>query len=106
MRAGLLRERVLFQKKIKTQGRSGAEVVNYATILSTKCHKLKESNIGGEVNAEEEFYGTSVRIQVRNNPILSEATQAVFRGNRYRIVLQDHLIHDRSIIITLRKDNE
>lgn len=106
MRAGLLRERILFQKKEVTQSKSGAEVVSYSTILSTKCHKLKESNIGSEVNAEEEFYGTSVRIQVRSNPVLVEATQAIFRGNRYRIVLQDNIIQDRSIIITLRKDNE
>lgn len=106
MRAGLLRERILMQKKTKTQSVSGAETFAFTTILSTKCHKIKENNFGGEVNAKEEFYESSLRIQARNNPIISEATHAVFQSNRYRIVLADYNIKDRTVILTLRKDNE
>lgn len=106
MRAGLLRERVFFQKKQRIQSNSGAQNVVYTTILSTKCNKLKENSISQEVNAKEEFYGSTIRIQVRNNTVISEATNAVFQGTRYRVVLQDINIKDRSIIVHLRKDNE
>ena len=106
MRAGLLREKISFQKKERVQSSSGAYSFSYRTLLTTKCHKLREQVSSNEVNAKEEFYEKSVRIQCRAYPLIKEATDVVFQDSRYRILLTEYKIRDNTYIVHLKVNNE
>lgn len=106
MRAGLLREPILFQKRERIQSPSGAYTFKMVILLRTKCHKLRERPIGIEINAKEEFYEQDLRVQCRDNPLIDASTDVMFQNKSYRILLIDKQIKDKSVIIHLKLNNE
>ena len=106
MRAGLLRERITFQKRERIQTASGAYSDKLSNLLVTKCYKLKQRPLGKEVNANEEFYERELRIQCRENPVIEQATDVIFQNRSYRILLIDNIIQDRTVIIHLKLNNK
>lgn len=106
MRAGLLREPILFQKRERIQSPSGAYTSKLVIKLRTKCYKLRERSIGRETNAKEEFYERDLRVQCRDNPLIEDSTDVMFQNKSYRILLIDKQIQDKTVIIHLKLNNE
>ena len=105
MRAGQLREPVVFQKETKTTSESGAKKTVYVDYLTTRCSKRKLSAVTGSMNVSEEFIGNTAIIQVRYNPLISDTDRVLYNGKTFSIRLLDKQLADNTYLITLSKAN-
>lgn len=106
MRAGLLKEILDFQEKVKTKMPSGATREEFVSILTTRAAKKKLTAVVNQdgVNASEQFIGNLIVFQVRYNPLIKANQQVIYRGESYSIQLLDHQ-SDNTYIVTLKKIN-
>lgn len=107
MRAGLLRETLIFKGLVSEQSPSGAIRKEYQPILTCKASRRKMSAVVDQsgVNAMEQFIGSIVVFQTRYYPTIKENQRVSWQGRDYEIKLLDYRKEDNSYLITLEKLN-
>lgn len=106
MRAGLLRESLVFKELVTTQSPSGFVERKYEPVLTCRASRRKMSAIADRsgVNAMEQFIGNMIVFQVRNYPQIKEDCRVTYRGTEYVVKMVD-LQRDNTLVITLEKLN-
>lgn len=105
MRAGLLKEKIkVFGYKTSTSatGAQKKDLVELGTIRCYRKTKVENANTTGQ----EEFVAGNLVLQVRNNCILSSATQIEYAGDTYHIVQILPVISDNTRLIKATKINK
>lgn len=107
MRAGLLRDVVIFKEARDVRTDTGAVRKEWVEVLRTRGYKRKFSNVTDKdkVEAHEEFYGHFGVIQVRYHPRIKETQRIEFRGVDYKIILLD-LQPDNTYLVNVNKLNK
>lgn len=108
MRAGLLREILVFKDPLPVTSPSGAVKKVYKKVYSCKAYRKKLSSVrdADGLNAMEEFIGNTLVFQLRYHPVINENQRVLYQGNDYSITLLDRQIHDNTYLITLTKINK
>lgn len=107
MRAGLLREILVFEELQAVTSPSGAVSKEYVKIYTCKGHKKKLSlirDVNG-INAMEEFTRNTLIFQVRYHPAINEKQRILYQSSYYSISLLDRQISDNTYLVTLTKMN-
>lgn len=106
MRAGLLRELIVFEEEAREETPFGSSRKIYRKVLTCKAYRKKLSAVlGKEVNASEEFIENTIVFQVRYYPIITDKLRIIYNGNTYTIKLLD-LQPDHTYLITCTKNND
>lgn len=106
MRAGLLKEILVFEEPTEIKTPAGSIEKEWSPVFSCKAYKKKLTASGGEeMNAYEDFIEKTVIFQTYQYPIIKDTMRIRWSGNLYRIVLLDPQRQDRSYLITCRKEN-
>ncbi|WP_042372640.1 phage head closure protein [Bacteroides neonati] len=104
MRAGLLRELLVFKELKQVQSNSGAAKKEYVPILTCKAYRKKQATVVDRdgVNAMEQFTGCIIVFQTRYYPVIKENQRVEYQGRDYSISLLDKQ-GDNTYLITLTK---
>jgi SPP1 family predicted phage head-tail adaptor len=103
MRAGLLREKLIFQSKTQTQSGSGALVVSWADSLTARAWK-KTAASGTEFSTKELFIAQRLTFQLRYNSKITSDMRVLYNGILYKIVgIPDKQIQDNTLILVITK---
>ena len=105
MRAGLLREILVFSEQVSTTSATGAVKKTYQEILTCKAKKVNLNSSGDGVEAKEEFIGNVAIFQFRYNPAIKELQRVSWMGNKFTVKLLDPQ-PDNTYLATLIKINE
>ncbi len=105
MKAGLLRETLVFKSPVETQSPTGAVKKDYEEVFQCKACRKKMSLIADKdgVSALEQFIGHTLVFQVRNYPTIKEGQHVVYNGNEYNLKMINPQIRDNSLLLTLEK---
>lgn len=105
MRAGLLRETLVFKSPVETQSPTGAVKKEYKEVFRCRACRKKMSLIADRdgVSAMEQFIGHTLVFQVRNYPVIKENLHVVYNGNEYNLKMVNPQINDNSLLLTLEK---
>lgn len=107
MRAGLLKEILVFEEPVEVQTSTGFPRQTWNPVLTCKAYKKKHTATpGDEMNALEEFVENTVVFQTYRYPVIKETQRIIWNGNIYRITLLDPQAFDNSYLITCKKDNK
>lgn len=108
MRAGSLRDFVVFKELQTTLGESGAQKKEYVTKYSCRasCKKSAPSYDKDGVDAFEKFTGVSRSFYIRLTDKVNERQIIEFRNESYEILLIHTNYEDRSLLIQTRKINK
>ena len=108
MRAGLLREIVVFKEPRTVQTATGAVSKEYVAVHKCRGFNNRFSNVSDKdkVDAKEEFYGHFGVLQVRYSPKINDRQIVEFRGADYRIILLDYNVTDNTYLVNVNKVNE
>ncbi len=106
MRAGLLRDIVIFKEPIEVRTDTGGVRTEYRQVLKCRAYKKRFSNATDKdkVDALKEFFGHFGVIQVRYHPLIKEDQILEFRGVDYKIILLDKQ-YDNTYLINVNKIN-
>lgn len=104
MRAGLLKETLVFKELKEITSSSGFVRKEYAPVLACKASRRKMSAVVDKdgVNAMEQFVGRMIVFQVRCYPVIKENQQVEYQGKDYSITLLDRQ-RDNTYLVTLTK---
>lgn len=107
MRAGLLRDVVIFKEPRRTRTDTGGIKTEYVEVLRCRAYKRRFSNVTDKdkIEAYKEFYGHFGVFQVRRHPKIREDMILVYRGVEYKIILLDPQ-YDNTYLINVNKLNE
>lgn len=106
MRAGLLKETLIFKEWKEITTLSGFVKKEYVPILTCKAYKKKLSSVIGDgVNAMEQFIGNAIVFQVRYYPVIKENQKVEYQGKDYTITMLDRQ-RDNTYLITLTKTDK
>lgn len=105
MRAALLRYPIIFLEESAEQSDSGSIKKSWNVLLATRCEKLRNTPSAREENAKEEFFENTLRVRLRNRDLINESSHVTFQNQRYRIILKDDSVKEKTTILTLKKDN-
>lgn len=105
MRAGLLRETLIFKSPIETRSPTGALKKEYKEVFRCRASRRKMTLIADKdgVSAMEQFIGKTLVFQVRNYPAIKENQHVEYNGNEYNLKMANPQISDNSLILTLDK---
>lgn len=105
MRAGLLRELLVFKSPVETQSPTGAIKKEYKEIFQCRASRKQMSLIADRdgVNAMEQFIGHTLVFQVRNYPVIKENLRVTYNGNEYNLKMVNPQMYDNSLLLTLEK---
>ena len=108
MRAGLLREIVVFKEPRMVQTATGAVSKEYVAVHRCRAYKKRFSNVTDKdkIDAKEEFYGHFGVLQVRYSPKINDRQIVEFQGVDYEIILLDRNITDNTYLVNVNKMNE
>lgn len=106
MRAGLLRETLIFKELKEVRSPTGFVKKEYVPALTCKAYKKKLSSVIGDgVSAMEQFIGNTIVFQVRYYPVIKENQKVEYQGQDYSITLLDRQL-DNTYLITLTKTDK
>lgn len=107
MRAGLLREILVFKELVKKTSLTGAEIKEYVPVYTCKAYKKKQATVanGDGLNAKEQFINILFIFQVRYHPLIKDNQRVEFQGRDYAITLLD-MQRDNTYLVTLNKVDE
>lgn len=102
MRAGLLREILVFKELREHQSETGFVVKEYEEVFRCKGYRRKMSLVVDEdgISAMEQFIGRTIVFQVRAYPIIKDSQRVVYMNNIYEIKMIDPQ-RDNTLILTL-----
>lgn len=107
MRAGTLRELLVFKSPVETQDSTGAISKEYKEVFQCKACRKKMSLIADRsgINAMEQFIGHTLVFQVRNYPVIKEDQHVLYNGNEYLLKMINPQMGDNTLLLTLEKIN-
>lgn len=107
IRAGLLRDILVFKELVSEQSPSGAVQKIYREVYRCKGYKRKNQPIADSdgINASEEFNGVKAVFQVRYSPLIKEGQRVRCRGREFSLLNSD-LQCDKTYLLTLERVNE
>lgn len=107
MRAGLLRDVVVFKEPRQVRTDTGGVQTEYVEVLRCRAYKRRFSNETDKdkIEAHKEFYGHFGVFQVRYHPRIREDQILEYRGVEYKIILLD-LQYDNTYLVNVNKMNE
>jgi SPP1 family predicted phage head-tail adaptor len=107
MRAGLLRDVVVFKEPRQVRTDTGGVRPEYVEVLRCRAYKRRFSNVTDKdkIEAHKEFYGHFGVFQVRYHPRIREDQILEYRGVKYKIILLD-LQYDNTYLVNVNKMNE
>lgn len=102
MRAGLLREILVFKELREHQSETGFVVKEYEEVFRCKGYRRKMSLVvdKGGISAMEQFIGRTIVFQIRAYPIIKDSQRVVYMNNIYEIKMIDPQ-RDNTLILTL-----
>lgn len=102
MRAGLLREILVFKELREHQSETGFVVKEYEEVIRCKGYRRKMSLVVDKdgISAMEQFIGRTIVFQVRAYPIIKDSQRVVYMNNIYEIKMIDPQ-RDNTLILTL-----
>ena len=102
MRAGLLREILVFKELRAHQSETGFVVKEYEEVFRCKGYRRKMSLVVDKdgISAMEQFIGRTIVFQVRAYPIIKDSQRVVYMNNIYEIKMIDPQ-RDNTLILTL-----
>lgn len=105
MRAGLLRETLVFKSPVETKDVTGAVDLEYEEIFQCRASRRNMTLVTNKdgVSAMEQFTGQTLEFQVRNYPVIKENQHVEYNGNEYNLKMINHQISDNSLILNLEK---
>lgn len=105
MRAGVLREILVFKKPVETQSLTGAIKKEYVEAFKCRACRKKMTLIADKdgISAMEQFIGHTLVFQVRNYPVIKENLRVLYNGNEYSIKMINPQMSDNTLILTLDK---
>lgn len=107
MRAGLLREILVFEEPEEEKTPSGFVKKNWKPVFTCKAYKKKQAAVkSDDINAMEEFIENTVTFQTYRYPRITESQRIRWSGKLYRITLVDPQVSDNSYLITCTKIND
>ena len=106
MRAGLLRETLVFKELEEITSPTGFVKKEYKEVFRCKAYRKKLSSIIDKdgLNAGEEFIGNIAVFQIRYYPVINEDQRVEYQGRIYSITLLDRQ-RDNTYLITITKMN-
>lgn len=102
MRAGLLRDTLVFKELKAVQSASGAIKKEYVPVLTCKAYRRKQSTSAEGVNAMEQYTGHIIVFQTRCYPWINENQRVEYQKNEYTITMIDKQM-DNTYLLTLTK---
>lgn len=107
MRAGLLRDIVIFKEPVEVRTDTGSVRTEYRQVLKCRAYKRRFFNVTDKdkVDALKEFFGHFGVIQVRYHPKIKEDQILEFRGVDYKIILLDKQ-YDNTYLVNVNRLNE
>lgn len=107
MRAGLLREKLVFRMLTNEQSPSGAISQVYREIYRCRAYRQRTRLIinNGAIDAHELFNGNRIVFQVRYAPKIREGLRVSYAGREYSLVNVEPK-YDRTLLLTIEKINE
>ncbi len=105
MRAGILRELLVFKSPVETQGPTGAVKREYKETFRCRACRKKMSLIADRdgVSAMEQFIGHTLVFQVRHYPVIQENQHVLYNGNEYLLKMINPQLGDNTLLLTLEK---
>lgn len=105
MRAGLLREILVFKSPVETKSPTGAVKKDYQEVYRCRACRRKMALIADKdgVSAMEQFIGHTLVFQVRNCPVIKENQHVVYNGNEYLLKMVNPQLSDNTLLLTLEK---
>lgn len=102
MRAGLLREILVFKELREHQSETGFVVKEYEEVFRCKGYRRKMSLVVAKdgISAMEQFIGRTIVFQIRAYPIIKDSQRVVYMNNIYEIKMIDPQ-RDNTLILTL-----
>lgn len=107
MRAGLLRDIVVFKEPRRVRTETGGVRTEYVEVLRCRAWKRKFSNVTDKdkIEAHKVFYGHFGVFQVRYHPKIREDMILEYRGVEYKVILLDRQA-DNTYLVNVNKDND
>lgn len=99
MRAGILKDTIVFQNVIKTKDDFGGSDFTYEDVFSTKARAVFNGGSREDSNNEIHYVYT-VEFTIRGYHQVNEDMVVLFMGKRYRILSIDDTIRTQKTIIT------
>ncbi len=99
MRAGLLKDTIIFQNVTKTVDEYGGNSYSYEDVIVTKA----QVNFNGgnrEDSNDEIHYSYTIDFTIRGYHQINEDMIVLYKGKRYRIISIDDTIIEKKRIIT------
>lgn len=103
MRAGLLREMLIFKSPVETRSPTGAIKKEYEEVFRCRASRRKMTLIADKdgVSAMEQFIGQTLVFQVRNYPTIKENQHVEYNSKEYNLKMITPQLNDNSLILTL-----
>lgn len=102
IRAGLLKERLVFKALTPTASPTGFKKNEYKEVLRTRAYKKKSKGIEQE-QAKELFNTHSITFVLRFNKLIKESQIVTYNGNDYTIGFLDKTDNTLELILN-KKD--
>ena len=108
MRAGAMRETLVFSEHTETQTASGAVVKNWVEKYRCKAMIKRSSPVFDKdgVEAKEEYTGVNMYFIVRMASVIHEKMRVKYGSYQYEILLMEPNYSDRTLLIQTRRVNE
>lgn len=105
MRAGSLREILVFKAPVETKSPTGAVKKDYQEVYRCRACRRKMTLIADRdgVSAMEQFIGHTLVFQVRNYFVIKENLHVVYNGNEYLLKMVNPQLSDNTLLLTLEK---
>lgn len=103
MRAGALKEILIFEALTKEKTPSGAVSKEYKEVFRCRAHRKKQSIVVGDENAKEQFIGQMTVMLVRKYPQIDYSCRVKWAGCTWEIKMIEP--RDNELTLTLKKLN-
>ena len=108
MRAGAMRETLVFSEHTETQTASGAVVKTWVEKYTCRAMIKRSSPVFDKdgVEAKEEYTGVNMYFIVRMASVIHEKMRVKYGSYQYEILLMEPNYSDRTLLIQTRRVNE
>ena len=108
MRAGAMRETLVFSEHTETQTASGAVVKTWVEKYTCRAMIKRSSPVFDKdgVEAKEEYTGINLYFIVRMTASIHERMRIAYGGYQYEIILIEPNYSDKTLLIQTRRVNE
>ena len=108
MRAGAMRETLIFSQHTQTQSTTGSVIKSWIDVYSCRGMIKKSSPVFDKdgVEAKEEYQGINLIFIVRMANVINDNLRIKYNGYKYEILLIEPNYSDKTLLIQARRINE